>query len=397
MSRSYLVRSINNLLVEASELSHERVNNSAAHFFNGAKSRAVNCRLAAVTTCHQNHNSIVRMVCQLEADGSLRLANRTQKWNATIRYWWTLSSISGLIAVALINLGCIFLWFKNYQVAYNINNAIGFIEFNLTSGLTLFILVIGGTAIIMVFLDQNYAVLKIIEEFRNCLVENGILFEQIETLNDLAWLEREQIVLNHPTVVAYEQNNRFLDTLILPDLVKKVQLTNGNQSKHKNKKSSIISELSSSSLDKQDNKSKLETKIEELNRNLLRSLINYRMFKRQFLPVRQYHCYILAIIMAVAIILPIFVVLQASYLTKNNLVLLSGPILLFGCWYDIAHLFICSYHALVRQLFQVLFNLLAQLAKYQVIDLDLQQRRKFLVSVLNPYIIAQFRREIKEP
>lgn len=283
------------------------------------------------------HNPIAHYLEDLRQQGSFKLPNRKEKWVAVLRRRFAVFILSDLYPICTIHILYVLFGYNHVSMTKNP-------LFELTSLLIMYIFTITTVSVTHTsscFLhclasDQSHAATEIIKLVENCVAQNTIATREFLELS--AQLRTEQPILN-------ENSNRLSDYI---------------------------------------------------NQNLTSVIMNYRIFVRQFLPIKHYYSYLVTVTTCFFTIYPFFVILHATYLSNNYrfFIILVYWSSLF--WYNCQIFQVCVFHAQVQQLFRHLFYLMAHIDR-NIERFKSMGNRIDAKQIYNPFLVLLLRREISNP
>lgn len=311
-----------------------------------------------VSQLFAGHHLIVKLAKRLAINGSLQPANRTPNWLSRISWIYILIYCS-FVSVGFPVIPIIFSPYGakllfNYTVSTAPMDRVSLIELNLMAYLTLIVAAFGIALLIIVFIDQAYLVYKLRQLTDECVSKNSKILLLLVRQQHMGNLQQKQQQQAEKAVISFEQVAEAI----------KVALNDDWQS--------------------------LEMAFEQINENLIGVLLHYRIFVRQFQPLRHLFSFVAVLMTSFYVLYPIYGLPHLSYMDKSSRKLLVAIFWAFVLWYDCATSPICLYHAQCHHLYKHLFRLLAHVDAMQ----SLGPKE---VPIYNSHIVALLRREIDDP
>lgn len=207
-------------------------------------------------------------------------------------------------------------------------------------------------------LERSYAALKLGESIERCIIENGRLI--------------------HREIGQQKQHNHLAGTIgSLAPTFRLPPLRNTQRTYHQHKRNYC------------------QWEIEQINENLLRIVMEYRIYVRHILPSTHFNSHIVTITTCYLAAMPLFLILHAPYWNTENCITIICFFWLATFWHDSQVMPVCYHNARVKHILRSLFNLMAHITKYDTRITDATKGGNPLIY--NPFIVNMIRREIIEP
>lgn len=290
-----------------------------------------------------NSCTLAELIEHLKRDNSLNLAHHGDNWLNVISMIWTWAVLAMTIGGFALNFSFILIWFKYYyqpSTGLSPMDWFGFVEFEIIAALVTFFYAFCAPTMLCVFIDQTYGTKKLRQDLENGIRTNELAYEEINML--------------------LEQKHQF----------------NPNQ---------IFLQIQDMTIDNESDRY-LDEAIERINENMLRIIMRYRLFKRQFFPMKHYYCHAYKVVGVFLTTYPIYVVFHLVYLNGINCLFLIATVWVYILLQNCGSLPVCAYHAQLQHLFNRLFVLMGHVDRIQA------QR-----SIYNPRIVSLVRQEVTEP
>lgn len=316
-------------------------------------------------------NRTLELLKKLALKGKLHPANRMPKYIAILAKLvliaWLLCVITYLFSVvtAPMVMGSLL----DFQVQFNFPmDVIAIFEVEFIAIVSVQLLQFWAGLHVLVFGDQMYTVLKLKKMLKQC-IEASCLFHELQMTHD--YYPRRTYIGSLPsTGLQYD----LLASKRMNERRHRSELAEVEIMRENFQRGLILGEENAS-------------RIERMNENLLRMLANYRIFVRQFKPLKEFFSQLTFYIQAIHIIYPVILTIHVPYMSRRDCILVIAFLWINTIVHDFAFLSICAYHAQCSHLQKLMFALLARIDQLQ--DLSLRDS-----LIYDPFIVSLLRREL---
>lgn len=322
------------------------------------------------------YKSFVCLLNSVQQDNSLIPINRRPKWLAKLRKFYACCTACYLFFSFVCAFYALkFIWDSSRLGRTDTKPTVAAIlchlELNLMAYCWLSTLNALCFMVSCVFIDQSFATKKLQESVELCARTNSKRIEEI-----LGERQQTQAFPRSPflwpPIKKLNSNTTSSSRLDRPIAAAAVRIINNRRSK----------------LEKERREECLEFK--QINQNLLRILMNYRIFVRHILPSKHLYNYVVTLVAVFFIVTPIVLISQASYWKRSQCIIVISFFWLATVWHDSMIVPICCHNARVNLLLKSLFNLMAHVAQFE------QANHNSQVFIYNPLIVTMIRREINQ-
>lgn len=320
-----------------------------------------------VQALFEEHHSTVRLLKRLALAGSLQPSNRNLDWIFLTRIlyvtlysiFFLFSFLGGLVLVFFVPS------YIDVPVGDSLTDSIAFIEVLIMGMESSMLVSLILSQLIVVFVDQSYEVHTLKKRIDNCIKTNEILHQEL--------------------VIMSSNDSHNLGQCTDQKHVPKQQYLAPPQQVFDKQSTSNQSQL-------------IQSHIDSMNENLLNILMTYRIFVRQFQPLRHLFGLLLFLYTSIYVIYPILIIINVPYLSRIKCLVLIC--LLWSCVvvYNISTSPICLYHAHCNHLFKQLFSLVAHVDEIQAgaFPSPPYVDSNDLCRTYNPSLASLLRKEIHE-
>lgn len=308
-----------------------------------------NKETTSVFSLYQYKAFILLLKKIIQNDSFIPIYRRPQ-WLAKLRRLLIQGSLGLLLALSGFYQSTMFIWYKS---------RLGRIEpatwaailchVELASLLVVLAILVHVASCMMlcVFIDLSYAATKLRETMDHCIDENNNLIRELRN-------KQESYLETLPT-------SKRLQTVRIGHNIERQRAKN----------------------------SKFE--IEQINENLLRVIVDYRLFIRHILPMRKFFSHNVTITACTFIAMPLFFIFHAPYWNRTDCIMLISLFWVAILWHDLQLVPVCYNNARVNLILNGLFKIMAHIAKSDQGD-DINNNS----LTYNPFIVSMIRRETSE-
>lgn len=324
---------------------------------------------------------IVRSVKRLALTGSLQPPNRQPEWVAKVGVAFASLYTSFIVAGCFQVSGAFAFVFAQYSdhISAAPIDLLCYTETFVLALLLMAISCIGICLLMVVHFDQAYAAYRLSSMIKEASVHFAATFanscHDLSSQND--WVGHSNCD-NWPDDKASTADQRERHQVVID-----LQRTTDDNSV-------VVATQFRSMLIRRSNDYWLRYRIEQLNEELVKILLQYRIFVRQFAPIRHFFNFLALLLTCFYFLYPAYGILHVPYMSKGKCLVVTCLIWTYVVWFHQVTIPLCVYHKLCKRVYQDLFHLMAQVIKLQSIGLD----RLF---IFDPQIVTLLQREILNP